>query len=375
MLGQPGVLLDAFAGMGAVGQAIAPRRPLWTNDAQIFAQLAAGALFTSSDSAPTPADFVDIVEDVFEHHCTRLRSFLEEPLLAEEAALSASSFVAFNEKNTCGKHSQAKVSKRDGLFTCFSDTYAWTYFGLHQCIEIDSARFAIDSCLREGCLSLDAWRWALVSLGRASLRVATTTGHFAQYLRVHERTFRRIQRQRRRNVWSEWLIALGSMRPCGSAGWREMNRATCADSLDLLANDPKVSELGVVYCDPPYTDDQYSRFYHVLETLVSYDYPEVTGAGQYRQDRFTTPFSLKGQVEAAFKQMIGLVAAIGADLIISYPTNGLLHNVGGSVIELLKCNFASVSVVATLPHVHSTFGASKGSSKADVVENIYLARG
>ena len=27
----------------------------------------------------------------------------------------------------------------------------------------------------------------------------------------------------------------------------------------------------IIYADPPYTDDQYSRFYHLYETALLYD--------------------------------------------------------------------------------------------------------
>jgi len=32
-----------------------------------------------------------------------------------------------------------------------------------------------------------------------------------------------------------------------------------------------------VYIDPPYNSRQYSRFYHVLETLIKWDKPKLYG--------------------------------------------------------------------------------------------------
>jgi hypothetical protein len=54
---QPGILLDAFAGMCAVGEAVGDRRQLWNNDVQVFASRVAQALFTSKRSAA--ADTID----------------------------------------------------------------------------------------------------------------------------------------------------------------------------------------------------------------------------------------------------------------------------------------------------------------------------
>ena len=33
----------------------------------------------------------------------------------------------------------------------------------------------------------------------------------------------------------------------------------------------------VVYIDPPYNSRQYSRFYHILETLTKWDHPTLYG--------------------------------------------------------------------------------------------------
>lgn len=46
------------------------------------------------------------------------------------------------------------------------------------------------------------------------------------------------------------------------------------DSNELV----KRIEADVVYIDPPYSSRQYSRFYHVLETIIKWDMPELYGA-------------------------------------------------------------------------------------------------
>lgn len=112
----------------------------------------------------------------------------------------------------------------------------------------------------------------------------------------------------------------------------------------------------------------------MLETLVHYDYPQTTGIGLYRNDRFVTPFSLKGQVEKAFKQLLCLVSRLGADLVLSYPSDGLLHRAGHDLYSMLRSSFRRVDIPVQLPYLHSTFGASKGASTSRVVENVYLAR-
>jgi adenine-specific DNA-methyltransferase len=214
----------------------------------------------------------------------------------------------------------------------------------------------------------------LLALGNAALRVANTTGHFAQYLTPSAKNFKRVTQQFGRSVFDEWLASLGSLQPSGTAGWRRANVASRSDCDSLLRGIRSSGDVGVVYCDPPYTDYQYSRFYHVWETLVLYDYPEVTGVGLYRPNRFATDFSLRSKVGDAFKALVDGVAATGADLVLSYPSNGLLHDVGGNPLDVLRGSYPKAKLAKEIEHSHSTMGASKGKATASVAECIYLAR-
>src|SRR5207253_2965645 len=92
--------------------------------------------------------------------------------------------------------------------------------------------------------------------------------------------------------------------PLGSAAWRARNRVLCTNALTLWSDlDAAQLRGAVIYADPPYSKDHYSRYYHVLETLVRYDYPSAAGAGRYRPDRYSTPFSLRRQAPAAFNAL------------------------------------------------------------------------
>ena len=76
----------------------------------------------------------------------------------------------------------------------------------------------------------------------------------------------------------------------------------------------------------------------------------------------------------ALDRLIAAVKATGADMVLSYPTNGLVYEAGGDPTLLLKKHFRSVERGDALPHIHSTFGASKGAAKSMVTEHIYLGR-
>ena len=66
---------------------------------------------------------------------------------------------------------------------------------------------------------------------------------------------------------------------------------------------------------PPYTDAQYSRYYHVLETLVTYSYPAISNVGRYPDGRFQTPFSHASKVKESMDQFVRLCSELGSTLV------------------------------------------------------------
>jgi adenine-specific DNA-methyltransferase len=115
------------------------------------------------------------------------------------------------------------------------------------------------------------------------------------------------------------------LEPIDSSGSREPR--------NLRFSFPRSPDL--IYLDPPYTADNYSRFYHVLEVLVRYDYPRLATdsrgeilRGRYPEigARFLSGFCQRPRVEEEFRHVIHGAAATGAKLVISYaaPTGLLL---------------------------------------------------
>lgn len=374
---QRGVMLDAFAGMCVVGEEVSRTRQVWSNDVQLFAAEVGRALFTSSDDPPGALRTADAHFDAFEEHRQWLSMKCAHSLDAEGSLLESEHFNLFTRR-------KAKLSKvlandigklRSRQYNLFTRTYADTYFGIQQSIEADAILRAMATKKGGEWVTDDHRRWLTIGLGRALLKIANSTGHFAQFLKPKRTSFRRYLSQRRRSLWTEWLFSLGELQPTGTSDWRRRNKSFNEDSLSLLPRLANAKERpAVIYADPPYTDDQYSRYYHLLDTLVLYDYPKVTGAGLYRPNRFRASFSVKSKTIHAFDSLVRVAADTGADLVLSYPSNGLIHEAGVDPKAILKKYFRRVECCYRLPHSHSTFGASKGTAQADVTELIYLAK-
>lgn len=255
----------------------------------------------------------------------------------------------------------------------FTERYGATYFSVAQAIEIDSIRHAADVALRSQQLSVDEHRWILIATAIGMNRCTTSTGHFAQPLSPKAANITRFSKQRGRSVFLAALQALDTLRPVGSGRWRKGNRTFRGGAADLLKrlSDDK-SKPSVVYADPPYTDDQYSRYYHLYETLTLYDYPDCAGRGQYRGDRVASDFCLPKKVSGAFEELIGNASALGSDLILSYPEHGVLSDSKTVLTEMFRRHYGKSPTIVDLVHTHSSMGASKGAAAAaPVVERIY----
>ncbi len=387
---EPGdrAFVDAFSGMCSVAGAFAQSgRRVVCNDIQSFASLVARCLITSPKSIPSPRRLSAALSGPYRYNFARLRDRFSEDLAVEHSILSTADAERYRSAYQDWRHaanddgiahelaaSRTRIGAARYGLTTFS--FAWGYFGLRQAISIDSIRYAIDRSRETGALSDGECEWALVALLQAASCASASPGHFAQYLGAGTKTgFSRILSQRRRNIWSQFLHEVTVLRPYGNRQWRRANAALQGDALTLGERlDGLDLDSAVIYADPPYSKDHYSRYYHVLETLVLYDHPTAEGVGRYRPDRFATPFSIKSKVATAMDEFCGMIGERGFTLILSYPSNGLLNGACGiDPTELLAGHFDRVRVHKRIPTSHSTLGARHGSASNAVDEILWVA--
>jgi adenine-specific DNA-methyltransferase len=254
-------------------------------------------------------------------------------------------------------------------YALFSMYYASAYFGVRQAMDVDSLRYAID---RAAPARRDYYLYALI---QACSHCVAAPGHFAQHLVPRdEANTLYIARMRRRSVMTRFWEALrGIAVPhCFDRDRNRVHREDATAFIQSLAvAAPADIDQLVIYADPPYSRAQYSRYYHVLETLVLYDYPYATGKGRYRDERFETDFSRPAQVETAMNDFVAAAATTGASLYLSYPRNGLLFKRGVDLRELMRAHYPRVRLVMTKPLNHSTLGGAPGSGAINVTEDVY----
>ena len=368
---KPGPFLDLFSGMCSVGQAVAEDRQVWSNDLQQFSHLVAQCQFCSEVGPPESSYIKAKLEKSVEKLIGAQIEAEKRQVQAEEAALAEMdyTFLAKIFEDRIFRANRIAPSN-SGQYRLFLDRYAGSYFSLTQAIEIDAIRHAIDSNITYQTNK----NWCLVALCSAMGRSANTTGHFAQALCPKPANISKVVTQRRRSIWREFLNAIGRLTAVGNEEWRKRNRAFNCEASLLLGELGQSSGLGVVYADPPYTADQYSRYYHLYETAILYDYPAARGRGLYRDRRAVSEFCHATKVRKSIERLVSRTAGSGADLILSYPSHGLLPNSRAEIAFMIEKHFGRTPEIFPLFHNHSTMGASKGHAKRQVTELVYRAR-
>ena len=219
--------------------------------------------------------------------------------------------------------------------------YANIYFGVRQSIEIDSLRAAIDAIKPDAPFADEKKTHYLSALIHCASVSTSGTSHFAQprHLRKDSEVLA-MARRRRIDIVETFLKFSQEIRAVvADTTCRKGNAALAENFHELIEENGAGARFkdsvraDLVYVDPPYTSDNHSRFYHALEVLTTYDYPELASKndeflrGRYPaiETRFQSAFCRAGSVEQELERVIQATAGSGSKLVISYGSpNGLL---------------------------------------------------
>jgi adenine-specific DNA-methyltransferase len=224
-----GPFLDLFSGICAVGAAVGTKRGIWCNDVQIFASLIAEALFLSTSLSPTSIETAEIAFNDFQINRQKLENRFKRELDKEVDLLSSEDIDKIQRYYSNLPHAGVNVDYQSEVkrlhkkpntfpYRLFAITYAGGYIGLMQAIEIDSIRYTMDKLRDNGTIDQNAFRWWVIALCQAICKVATTTGHSAQYLKINDNNVQNFINQRKKSIWLHWLEAVDNLVPIG---WKE----------------------------------------------------------------------------------------------------------------------------------------------------------
>lgn len=247
----------------------------------------------------------------------------------------------------------------------FIKNYSGTYWSYGQCLWIDALRKVADDYKETPLYNI-----ILSSLMFAMSYNSQSTGHYAQYRDAKSvSSMEDILIYRQKEILPYFISKFKILQKF-SGTTNLKHRVTSLDYLKCLE---QIESNTLVYADPPYASVHYSRFYHALETLVKYDYPEVNYKGRYRKERHQSPFCKKTEVKDAFAEMFNKIKIKKSNMVLSYSNTGMI-----SLEELLKMaaqNFGQEYDISykEVNYKHSTMGRRDDKSR-NVQEYLITAK-
>jgi adenine-specific DNA-methyltransferase len=348
-------LYDVFSGSGVVGGAFRNLRPVTSNDIQEYSNVLSKIYLQNYLWEDFPNEVVEnFVTDVEEY-----KSIIEEDL-CEIPRVDYQKAVNFEETVRVEEIHKALINNEFGEYDhLFIQRFSGTYWSLQQCIEID----AISSVIRNEKYKDSSFYFLVKGALMFSMAYCSqSTGHYAQYRILTEENIDDIYIYRRKSILTLFINKLASLREFynGDNNSPFKHEMTNLDFIDSIKKSKKKS---IIYADPPYQFVHYSRFYHALETLVRYDYPEVKYKGRYRIDRHQSPFCIKTKVKDAFAVMFKEVIRKKSILVLSYSDNGMISK--EDLLELaenLSDNY--YTEIKELDYIHSTMGRQRDKNRS-----------
>lgn len=175
---------------------------------------------------------------------------------------------------------QRRINTKLRPYVLFTAYYANLFFGVRQAAEIDCLRAAIADIANDE----DEKAWALGALICAVSSCAYTYGgHFAQPKldttdkAKFEKMVPEMLIARGLSVSHEFYARLTNLgEESEKTPYRVQSIKGPWENAIMQAEALASGRSVCVYLDPPYTRDEYSRYYHVLETLIKYNYPTVS---------------------------------------------------------------------------------------------------
>jgi hypothetical protein len=346
-----GRVADFFSGTSVVAQGIAQlgRRTLAVDVSPACAAIARATLGVSRGDSAGAERLASLLDDEAAAVEDALATAWQPLLIAEDAALEMRDGVRLLELGgvvpQVWRHHPAPASVRTVLTewevaassgrpcrSLLSPVFAGTYLGVRQSIELDARRWAVRSLSARGLIS--PWEEAaLVTalLAAASVAAFSPGKHFAQPHRIdagkdlsfHAGRILSDRGVRVPAVVHQWIEALHDRGRSGEEQHIVLERGVD----DVRPGDLEAAEVSAVYADPPYTAQQYSRFYHALDTLtlgVPKPLQVVSGrvtGGLYPEGRYLSPYCSKRQTRPAFTRLVSLCRSAGSSLLLSYSAS------------------------------------------------------
>lgn len=315
-------ILDICCGTASVAYSLKRNNIVYANDSELYATVIAKALLQFNDRHLW-SQIKNEFYNTYRKNYQKLIDIFKLYYKSEEVALEQSDTKMLKEvynkfptiwsgkkfdyyENKIKSIEDLKKYKNEIPFMLFTTYYSTTYFGIKQSMEIDSIRYAIEEINNESI------KYMLLSSLYYAMKecVFSKDGHMAQPLDINLNESKMFK-TREKSVYNSFTNKLMEFSEDSFIVNKRENKVFNMEMMDIIKMEEIRDEVGFIYADPPYTDMQYSRYYHLLNTVTLYDYDKISlnngtvSKGLYREKRFQSPLSQKSkakdQTELLFK--------------------------------------------------------------------------
>jgi adenine-specific DNA methylase len=392
-----GRVYDLFSGSGIVSRKLSLSRPVTSIDIQEYSRTISSALLLPKCNTELKKDFLNKIHssEYFQELIWAIEPLVEyEKYLLENAdaglmeqlydLVENGSLVTYeynkekHVKTELGIYIEAFYKrfyslKMDKDISALITRHAGgIYFSYLQAAQIDIIRHHIDEIDSE---NKDIFLAALVST--ASEAVNTVGKQFAQPLKLRNSNkepkkslLNKVLKDRSTDIFSQYHQWINKYMELSETPFdHKIFKMDYFEALKNISPDTKV-----IYADPPYTRDHYSRYYHTLETICLNDSPQVStkimdgkvqiSRGVYREDRHQSPFCIKSKAPLAFEQLFSQVREHNMNLVLSYsPYSKFLNSrprllTIEQLIEIGKRYYKEVTIISPGEFRHSKLNHS-----------------
>lgn len=335
---------DLFCGSGSVAGYVAQRFavPVYACDLQTYAV----ALTACQVEQTAPFAHEDVGADWLATATQWLVAFSDDWQRANKMTPLGSSFDAWRS---------AIKEARDfcsGLPDAFptARAYGGYYYSPIQAMVLDALRAGLPSTHRTA---------ALAALIDAASSCAAAPGHTAQPFGTKNSALPHLAAAWEKDVS---LVCLEALKRNASMKAKIGGQASHCDAVSLTQ---KLTPRDVAFIDPPYSEVQYSRFYHVLESISRGHVGEVSGVGRYPalESRPQSKFCLVTKSAEAFDELMLGVACSGADALVTFPAQDTSNGLSGGLVEAISDQYFKVKA-RKVTSLFSTLGGNSISRHA-----------
>ena len=315
-------VLDLFAGSGVVSNKLSNKYNIIANDSEPYSATICSALLNSpsltySEIQDLKKQLLSEKEYLIQQEHARFAIIQEKKFVHDEEIIDLNTLYQEHETVWSSKKITPTLLREKNQYNLFFRYYGGSYFGLEQAIEIDSIIKTIKSV--DSKYNDLLYSKLFLTINNV---VFSRDGHMAQPLDLLKNAQRALTD--RKKIVIDIFVNYLNQATDSNSDTIYKNQIYNKSFEELLKKDNILSKIDLVYADPPYTDMQYSRYYHILNVAVNYNYPELTKnrngytKGLYTEGRFQSSLSQRSRAEEDLKFLMQKCKDSKINLALSY---------------------------------------------------------